>query len=235
MNSISSVFSLFQLHVADKSSVPDHCRFHALSDADENFSRECDHTHDESCSPCEELKVTMTSIKASIDITQLSDDERDNLTYVYKQAALAIDAWKAHQLRATQQDKARTDLIDQLDESTALITLDWAMKFLPQKYRETQADWFAKRGISWHISVVVRKVEGVLQHLVFVHIAQNCSQETDDVLMIVEHLLQALKESHPEIESAFLRADNAGCYHSVAMLSACHLLKSTAISVKSGF
>ena len=34
------------------------------------------------------------------------------------------------------------------------------MKFLPQRYRESQADWFAKRGISWHIIVIVRKKNG---------------------------------------------------------------------------
>lgn len=176
--------------------------------------------------------MTIQEIKSSLDNAQLTDEERDNLTYLYRQAVQAVDAWKAHQLRTTQQDKARTELLDELDESSILITLDWAMKFLPQKYRETQADWFAKRGISWHISVVVRKITGKLQHQVFVHICENCSQETDDVLLIVEHLLCALKESHPEIEKAFLRADNAGCYHSVAMLSACHLMESTGIKIQ---
>ena len=30
------------------------------------------------------------------------------------------------------------------------------MKWLPEKFREPQADFFKKRGISWHISVVIR-------------------------------------------------------------------------------
>ena len=171
-------------------------------------------------------------MKLLIENAQLTDEERDNLIYQYQQAVQAIDAWKAHQLRTTQQDKARTDLLDDLDESSVLITLDWAMKFLPQKYRETQADWFAKRGISWHISIVVRKINGKLQHQAFVHIAENCSQETDDVLVIVEHLLHVLKADHPEIQNAFLRADNAGCYHSVAMLSGCKLMEATGITIR---
>lgn len=178
------------------------------------------------------MKDTIKDIKDSLEKAQLSDDERDNLKYLYQQAVQAVEAWKAHQLRSTQQDKARTDLLNELDESDVLVTLDWAMKFLPQKYRETQADWFAKRGISWHISVVVRRVKGVLQHQAFVHIAENSSQETDDVLLIVEHLLQTLKESHPEIQNAYLRADNAGCYHSVAMLLGCHLMDSTGITIR---
>ena len=68
---------------------------------------------------------------------------------------------------------ARTDILDTLDESYLLVTQDWAMKFLPQKYRESQSDWFGKRGISWHISVVVRKKHGVLQSQSFVHIAER--------------------------------------------------------------
>ena len=40
--------------------------------------------------------------------------------------------------------------------------MDWAMKHLRSKYRESQADWFGKRGISWHIATAMRKSEGQL-------------------------------------------------------------------------
>ena len=70
----------------------------------------------------------------------------------------AIESWKEHQIRSLQRDKARITVLERLDETSVLITRDWAMKWLPQKYRETQADWFGKRGFSWHISVVVRRI-----------------------------------------------------------------------------
>ena len=35
--------------------------------------------------------------------------------------------------------------------------MDWAMKFLPIGYRETQRDWFGKKGKSWLVSVAVKK------------------------------------------------------------------------------
>ena len=35
--------------------------------------------------------------------------------------------------------------------------MDWAEKFLPISYRETQRVWFGKKGNSWHISVAVKK------------------------------------------------------------------------------
>lgn len=105
-------------------------------------------------------------------------EKDDDLLYSYSQAVQAINSWKAHLLRSVQQDKARTDVFNTLDEKAVLITQDWAMTFLPQKYRETQADWFGKRGISWQISVVIRKVQDVLHHQILIHVNQNSSQVT---------------------------------------------------------
>ena len=108
------------------------------------------------------------------------------------------------------------------------------MKFLPLKYRVTQADWFGKRGISWRISVVVRRKMGrKLRHQAFVHIAQNCSQDSNVVAAIMEHILRNLKNEHPEIKTAYFRQDNAGCHKSAAMLAACPLMqKTTGINVR---
>ena len=88
------------------------------------------------------------------------------------------------------------------------------MKFLPRKYRESQSDWFGKRGISWHISVVVRRRADQFESQGFVHIIQNCTQGSSAVVFIMAHILRTLKSEHPEINQAFFRQDNAGCYHS---------------------
>ena len=51
------------------------------------------------------------------------------------------------------------------------------MKFLAQMYQQSQSDWFGKRGISWHISVVYRHIIGELQSRGFIHLIQYCSQD----------------------------------------------------------
>ena len=100
------------------------------------------------------------------------------------------------------------------------------MKYLPQKYRETEADWFGKRGISWHIGVVVRRATGgELEHQAFVHSVHNCSQDSNAVVAIMEHTLRSLKLEHSELKTASFRQDNAGCYHSATLLASCHLLE----------
>jgi hypothetical protein len=61
-------------------------------------------------------------------------------------------------------------LVGGLKEGQLLITSDWAMKMLPRKYREGQTDWFAKRGLNWHISVSVYKQHYTIKNFTHVHI-----------------------------------------------------------------
>ena len=37
------------------------------------------------------------------------------------------------------------------------------MKYMPRKYREAQSDWFAKRGLPWHITVAIRRSDDTKQ------------------------------------------------------------------------
>jgi hypothetical protein len=69
------------------------------------------------------------------------------LSHKFNLASNDILQLKMHLLRAVHQDQAKTDLYDQLSERRALIIFDFAMKFLPQKYREAQVDFFGKKGI----------------------------------------------------------------------------------------
>ena len=168
-----------------------------------------------------------------MDSFNTTENELDDLRYTYQLTVQEIQAWKSHQLRSVRQDTARTSVLEGLDDSSVHITQDWAMKFLPLKYRETQSDWFGKRGISWHISVVARKKGGKLQTQVFVHIVENCNQDGHVVVLIIEHVLRTLKKEHPELANAYIRQDNAACYHSTVMLETCsYMARKTGIAVQ---
>ena len=105
-------------------------------------------------------------------------DVKEKMKFVLTQAKKNIEAWKAHIIRSINQDAAHLDILNALDDTSVLIVLDWAMKFIPRKYRESQADWFGKQGISWHVSVAIRKHVGkTLQTLTVVHVFQRSSQE----------------------------------------------------------
>jgi len=209
--------------------VANHCSVYALSDPlDLDFQQKCDHEHNDRCSHCEGLNAALLQIKATVESVNFhTEEDRDESFYLYQTAADAINAWKAHQLRSVRQDQGRIDVLDILDSKTVLIVNDWAMKFLPQRYRESQQDWFGKRGISWHIAVVFRRIDGHLQSQSFVHVMQSCTQDSTAVIQILQHVLKTLKIAHPEIERAFFRQDNAGCYHSSSTILATQQISET--------
>lgn len=158
--------------------------------------------------------------------------DRDEALFLIRTARLAIQSWKCHIIRSANQDQARIDALELLNNETVLIVNDWAMKFLPRKYRESQADWFGKRGISWHISVVYRRLNGELQWQGYIHIIQSCTQGSSAVVAIVQDVLKTIKIEYPEIMTAYFKQDNAACYHSCETIIACPILsQSTGINV----
>ena len=205
--------------MSPSSRIPDHCRAYALSyQADLDYVSSCDHEHDLACDRCEVFPNVVHEIESALENAEISSDEKDEMKYVVSLAKKRIEAWKAHLLRSINQDEARLDVLRNLDAYSVLLVLDWAMKYLPRKYHESQTDWFGKRGISWHITTATRIVEGQPQMLSFVHVFQSCNQDSVTVLAIVDDVLKQLKSTMPNVYSVHFRQDNAGCYHSASTL-----------------
>ena len=60
-------------------------------------------------------------------------------------------------------DHAIEKQLSSLDKNSALIVVDWPMKFLQLRHREKQSDWYGKRGISWHVSSGITKNSEISQ------------------------------------------------------------------------
>ena len=69
------------------------------------------------------------------------------LLHKFDIATKDINEYKKHIVRAIHQDQAKTAVMDKLSVDEALIIFDYAMKFLPQKYREAQSNFFVKKGL----------------------------------------------------------------------------------------
>ena len=167
------------------------------------------------CDRCNLLAETLLDIEASLaaHTGNMASDENEELLFRVKQAKAAIWAWKSHLLRSVKQNSARVELLEKLDESSVLLVQDWAMKYLPRKYRESQTDWFGKRGIPWHVTVATRRERDEMQMLTFVHIFQACSQDSCAVLAVMTDVIRQLKITIPQLKSVYYRQDNAGCCH----------------------
>jgi len=117
-------------------------------------------------------------------------------------------------VRSTNQEDCRLDVIKDLDETSVSLVLDRAMKYLPRKFRESQTDWYGKRGIPWHIAVAMRSgTGGEMEMMSFFHLFESCNQDSCAVLAILNDTFGQLKGIMPQLKSVYLRHYNAGCYY----------------------
>ncbi|CAF3693675.1 unnamed protein product [Rotaria sp. Silwood1] len=270
----------YKLHVMRSSNVADHCCIYALSDPKEHtFAQDCDHEHDESCIECSNLTNTLNDIERVIKETETDQELLDRALKKFRAYRESIEAWKAHLLRSINQDLCRENLLDNLPNNEIYLNLDWVMKFLPVKSREPQSEFFGKRGISWHITVlmtgkanakdeyntfdedtdvlddsqqisdqeiadlseensnyttVIHQEEKLsFKYKVFVHVFDQCTQDSETVVAILSDVLCRVKETDPQIKKTFVRSDNAGCYHSAnTLVSAKIISEKTGITIK---
>ena len=203
---------------------PDHCRYFALSDPKKEEFRECcTHSHSIECDRCEELRHLFDSLDEAIGNVcenSMVSDEREELQFLLNDSKEKIEQWKSHIIRSVNQDEGKKDVLDGLAPNEVLFVQDWAMKFLPQHFREKSSEFYGKRGINWHVTAAIRKTEqSILTVEVFVHIFNNCLQNQLTVASINQDTLSTLKKLYPKLSGAYERSDNAGCYHGGYLLT----------------
>ena len=89
---------------------------------------------------------------------------------------------------------------------------------VPSTERTCMCEFFGKRGRTWHVSAVITRSGGCLEVECFVHIFNSYTQNKYAVASIFEHLFRTIKLEYPTVTKAFLRSDNAGCYHNGPLL-----------------
>lgn len=101
--------------------------------------------------------------------------------------------WAFLVLSAKNQEEAKQEVFKSLSSSSACIVLDWAMKFLTRKYREDSQDWFGKRGISWHVAVILDVVKSLNQQypdITTIHLwldNAGCYKSSETISTIYHH------------------------------------------------
>lgn len=70
-------------------------------------------------------------------------------------------------------------------------------------FRESQAKWFAKRGLSWHISVLSWK-EGALRSATFVHVFYIANQDAITSAAILQNTLSRIKNLNAAIQNVYV-------------------------------
>lgn len=94
-------------------------------------SRECNHNHETNCERCDALENVITEVLQELENFGINEEKKVRMMFDYKEYLQDINAWKAHLLRSVNQKEAKQDVLDQLNEESCLIVMDWAMKFYP--------------------------------------------------------------------------------------------------------
>ena len=134
----------FKSHVGPEERCVDHCTAFSLSDPHNDiFAQHCDHTHDMSCPSCSQLDEISSNVMSMINSPNLSltDEQQSQVTFDVTHAVEAIANWKAHMLRTVNQEQAKEETLGALDDQSVFVIMDWAMKYLPQRYREQMSDF----------------------------------------------------------------------------------------------
>jgi len=139
----------YKIHLKEISRVADHCLRYALSDvAKTEYRSDCDngdptnehHIHGLKCDRCELIKSVLGDVEDVVneldgDVAQHALAKTDVASAIIK-----IVDMKRHIARATHSEMQRQSIIASLSNRRdhALITIDWAQKYLPISARESQ-------------------------------------------------------------------------------------------------
>ena len=157
----------------------DHCKFLALSEPkNEEFIHRCAHRHSVECDRCQELHYLFESLDQAMEKVFKSSpvsDDRNDLQFLLNDSKAKIGQWKFHILRSVSQEEGKKAVLEGLATTEVLLIEDWAMKFLPLRFREKLAEFYSKRGIkcSWHATAAIASASA-LSVEVFVHIFDSC-------------------------------------------------------------
>ena len=121
------------MHIKESSDITEHCIIYSMSDGkDTDYRKKCGHRHDIICENCHVLVSTLADIQMKATTANFPTiDDRDEVAYMVNSSKLAIESWQCHIIRCVNQDQARIDVLELLDDHTILVINDWAMKFIP--------------------------------------------------------------------------------------------------------
>ena len=145
------------------------------------------------------------------------------MEYQIPEARQNIQTWKAHLLRSMNQDAARHEILENLMQSPFFyygLGNEVFAKKIPRKSKRLV--WEAWNSLAYQCSYEKQCQLNEIEMLTFVHSFESCTQNSLAVLAIIDDVFTQPKEVMPEINSVYLRQDNAGCYHCASTLLLVH-------------
>ena len=122
-----------------------------------DFQPEDDHNHDQYCSDCIDLLSVLNEGKELAHTMPNGNENKEENVYNIAHATSTIFNWMKHILQGVKQNQAKQYAMTQISSLCGFWICDWAQKVIPSKFRESQHDYYAKKGMSLHVDVLILK------------------------------------------------------------------------------
>lgn len=200
-------------HISIESNILNHCATFALSNIHKaELKQTCNVEHTKWCETCENLFTMLDEIECEIEIYCHSDIIEEEMFEFYRHRD-DIENWVKQNLQNAVQEPSKTDSFDyiKMNKNCGLVIRDWAMKLLPQKYRENQSFFFGKSGMSMHMDCF-HYYRDALCKTTYISCLTSSKQDVVDTTTVFENVVKQIKHDHPQITKLLIRSDNASCY-----------------------
>ncbi|GMR41320.1 hypothetical protein PMAYCL1PPCAC_11515 [Pristionchus mayeri] len=182
------------------------------------------HGHTRVCHHCENVHVWLTDMRETLNELLKKHKEDKKLKHEIEMMMRDLSDWvikieklKAHQLHVAKSEYDRQQIVAGLKPGECLLTLDFIMKLLPLNPRESTSDWYALRGMPWHMGHALMWERGDLWQHHFVTIIKGEREDSAMVTAIIRSIFYQLRRRG--ISRVFLRSDQAGPYKSSSTIS----------------
>jgi hypothetical protein len=196
----SKKLNIDSMGVAKHNSCISHCLPYAFG--------ECNLPHTESCENCESLFSFFETLHINL------QEEEQQKIQSYQDRLIAF---MAHHIRKAYLNAQFSAQFSQLDTDGALIIVDYKMKILPRKARETKNEFFGKRGWSLHSVLVYMKdnTNGKLNVEAFDHWSNDTRQDAWFTVASLHTVMETLEQKPKWIT---IVSDNGGHYHNTELM-----------------
>ena len=145
----SYILGYFIYHLSSHDECANHCVNLACSDPnDVKFQENCtDENHDKPCDYCNLFPTAITILEELLEVVPGMDTfqhEKDMIEYDLENASKDIQAYKKQVFRHYVGSQTWDKYYNTKTLKCAMATMDFGMKWLPQKHRETSIEYFAK-------------------------------------------------------------------------------------------
>ena len=183
-------------------------------------------THTAPCKLCQDAFDLLTNISGlcaeaeTVAMTRYTEmpaleDDIDNWKAELQTCLRNLIDYRAHLVHKHSEALFDSEFYSNLADDEAVVICDWKMKILSSKFREAQAEWFSKRGMSLLGFEIHLKSENEDERRVLYHffVSDDTTQDTEAVLCAKHYLYMEVLPSYG-VKRVKFRSDGAMCFSS---------------------